>query len=84
MLNRRGFFGLLGKAIAVGAALGVAPPLLRRAEIKLADVFRQNPVDQLPCLAAELLNVRNPLLDDLPFVAAGDPLPDEERKPLPS
>ena len=31
-MNRRGFFGLVGKLLAVGAAMGVAPSLLEPIE----------------------------------------------------
>jgi len=35
-VNRRGFLGWLGKCLAVGAALGVAPGLIQKAEKAIA------------------------------------------------
>lgn len=38
-MNRRGFLGLLGKLVTVGAAMGVAPGLIKPAEEKLVKWF---------------------------------------------
>lgn len=36
-MNRRGFLGMLGKLVAVGAAIGVSPTLIAPAEKKIAE-----------------------------------------------
>lgn len=38
-MNRRGFFGLLGKLLAVGAAIGVAPELLSPVQNALPETI---------------------------------------------
>lgn len=36
-MNRRGFLGMLGKLVAVGAAMGVSPALIAPAEKKISE-----------------------------------------------